>query len=345
MDEQNIALAYILMNVCNAISGLAALCNCIYLVGTRKKNLDTVSGRLILYLCFADSVASLFYSVILTVDEKTFLPTMACTFSVYMNIAFYHSSSLWTCMIGVHLWRAVKGKKEIEENIYHIICWGIPLIGMLIPIIAGQIGEVIGEGCFLKELWSITVFYYSPRMFFFCFVFVTIGLVLLEIGKLRKIFSWSNQNSRKHTARRRLFMIQIWVVPCTIATIILFFIPYSSWVSFVCLYINALQGLANVLSTGEKKIILAVTNLCKRIHRRIRKKPNGTELSHSYPDNTSDIQTENVPDSTAPTTASNLIFCYPMAMNLLAKVENIIKLLKVAQLKKDLLPNLHTRNL
>jgi len=84
-------------------------------------------------------------------------------------------------------------------------------------------------------------------------------------------------------------------------------LPYVNWVSFVCLYIILLQGLANVLSTGEKKIILATTNLCRNLCKRIRKKRKGSQLPSMGADNTSNIQIESMPDNAATITASNLI--------------------------------------
>jgi len=229
-------------------------------------------------LCLADLMACVFFQIMLSDDNKDFLTNNLCIFTVYVQMAFYHSSSLWVCMIGVHLWRAVKGKKQLNERIYHCICWDIPFLYLIVPIGLRQVGYTTRTKCFLEGYLTIVVFYDLPRMLFCGCVFVTVCLVLLEVEKLRKAFSWSNCKSQKYTSRRRLFLIQLWFIPCAIATFISLFVPYESWPFMVTLYINTFQGLANVLSTGERKIILSTRKLFKKIFKRMRTNP--TMLSH-----------------------------------------------------------------
>jgi len=118
--------------------------------------------------------------------------------------------------------------------------------------------------CYLKTMWSRDVFANGPRVLFFGFVFVTMGLVLLEMRKLRKVFAWSN-NSQKYTARRKLFLMMASFVPCAFGTVLILIVIPNTWIYFVGIYLQALQGLANVLSTKERQIISAVSKFSKKI--------------------------------------------------------------------------------
>jgi len=292
MNQDDIVLAYGLLQAFNGISAIASLGNCIYLFTTRRKNLDTLAGRLIFYLCAADFLCELFYSldVVNNAGYHKFSFNL-CIFITYTSVAFSHCGSLWTLMMGVHLWRAVKGKREIEEWIYHAVCWGLPLLYLIIPIGLKQ----VGIGCYFNTFWVIITFTLAPRLVIFLCVFVTMGLVLMEMEKLRKAFAWSNNNSKKHTARRRLFLMQVWAIPNAVATIVLI-IPqfwFTHWIFYIALWVNQLQGLANVLSTGEKKLILAIINLYRKIFRRKLDNQKATKLPHvdfEVSNNTSEAQ-------------------------------------------------------
>jgi len=122
------------------------------------------------------------------------------------------------------------------------------------------------------------IFYEIPRLVICATVFVTIGLVLAEVEKLKKAFSWSPQ-SKRYAVHRKLFLIQVWFIPITVATISTVFEPPLTWYYMACLYITALQGFANVLATGEKKIILATRNLFRRYFCK-QKRRMDTKLSH-----------------------------------------------------------------
>jgi len=208
-----------------------------------------------------------------------FMSNTDCILVGYVDIASWHSSSLWACVIGVHLWRAVKGKREIEERYYHIVCWGIPLLFMIIPIGLGEIGLLLGHACYLRTTWSSDVFANGPRVLFFGFVFLTMGWVLLEMRKLRKVFAWSNNNTQKYTARRKLLLMMASFIPCAFGTVLILIVTPNTWIYFVGIYLQDFQGLANVLSTKERQIISAVSKLSKKICGRKKKSRQATILA------------------------------------------------------------------
>jgi len=62
--------------------------------------------------------------------------------------------------------------------------------------------------------------------------------------------------------------MQACLFPCMIGTILLLSFSENDWPFYFGLYLSATQGITNVLATGEKKLILAVINLIKKITKR-----------------------------------------------------------------------------
>jgi len=204
----------------------------------------------------------------------------ACRLQPVITWYFMEASILWLATISIHSYKVVFHSvsfSPFQEMVANILCWGIPFITSLLPLING-IGESYGQR---NDLWCSFVdkrsqllnilLYYFPSLFIIGFCYTKI---IIEILSLRKFGNRLDQNKQQMIQKLLLFVIAYFVVwtPLTVSYIYEF--VTGEYISFTTEYIvdNLLhvQGILNFILYGvNQNLIQELKCLIKRLEERI----------------------------------------------------------------------------
>ncbi|KAL0491270.1 cyclic AMP receptor-like protein [Acrasis kona] len=157
-----------------------------------KSELKVLTARLIVYLSFADLLASSSYLIRFSkLDESgpwcLIEATFMCTFEL--------CSVLWSSCICVHLLLNVlfanKGKwLKWSELIYHIISWGLPLIWTITLFFNHRFGQAT-NWCWLKSDEDVQSFGWRFFTFLpiYCCMFFNLTVYVVVLVALRRLLS------------------------------------------------------------------------------------------------------------------------------------------------------------
>jgi len=146
------------------------------------KEIRLFSTKLIFYLSLSDFMASVCWYPFGSVNEYL------CLIQAMGLQFFLCSSLLWTMCISLSLMFAFYADKfehfELSRNMrfYHCICWGIPLLSVIICVSGGKYAD-IGPWCFLVPNTLFRLFYYVPLLIVFLVnfgIFIAVRLKLAQ---------------------------------------------------------------------------------------------------------------------------------------------------------------------
>lgn len=117
-------------------------------------DIQTFPFKLIVYLSAANFFSSVAYFFDLQGDFRVDpSPGFQCYFGAGLAEYFDVASFLWTSVIGFNILQVLVLKRgrsvEQYEKWYHLFCWGVPLILLIIAIAGGALGDA-GTWCWIK---------------------------------------------------------------------------------------------------------------------------------------------------------------------------------------------------
>jgi hypothetical protein len=165
-------------------SGTLGLLGALFIISTFLlfREIRLFSTRLIFFLSLSDFMASLCWF------PFGYLSDVSCLAQAMGLQFFLCSSLLWTMCISLSLVFAFYSDRfesfELSQNMkyYHIICWGIPLLSVVICFSFGRYANV-GPWCFLVPDSLFRLFYYVPLTMVFLVnsgVFVAVRLKIAQ---------------------------------------------------------------------------------------------------------------------------------------------------------------------
>lgn len=146
------------------------------------KEIRLFSTKLIFFLSLSDFMASLCWFPFGNVND------FLCLVQAMGLQFFLGSSLLWTMCISLSLMFAFYADKfetfELSQNMkfYHIICWGIPFVSVVLCFAFGRYADV-GPWCFLVPDSLFRLFYYVPLTVVFLVNFGVFIAVRLRIAQ------------------------------------------------------------------------------------------------------------------------------------------------------------------
>jgi len=178
----------------------SALIICLILRGLRKD----LSSRLILYLSIADFCLSVICLCLCAYnyhhghlqDRKHF----ACRFQPVVTWYFMEVSILWLASISIHSYKVIFYNRPFspkEEIIFSVICWGIPLVTSILPLIDST-GQSYGPR---NDLWCSfnnkkaqlvnLMLYYGPCLLIigYCYIRIIWEIICVRRSRLDKVLS------------------------------------------------------------------------------------------------------------------------------------------------------------
>ena len=205
--------------VCSAIStvGLIFVLFTFYL---KQELLNKNYHKLIFYACLSEFFGTLGGLTGLH-DEAT----PACYFQWFMSNYFLLAAILWIFLITMELYFTVILGKSIKNfKLYHIFCWGFPLIATLLPLSTERVGVFVGnEWCYLIPGENSTAWTYGFWIFasFYIWVWLSILVMLIIYARLY-IYARSVSAKALHTIISQavykligypIISALIWIIP------------------------------------------------------------------------------------------------------------------------------------
>jgi len=148
------------------------------------KEIRLFSTKLIFFLSLSDFMASICWFPFGSKAE------ILCVIQAMGLQFFLCSSLLWTMCISISLLLAFYSDKfetfELGRNFkyYHLLCWGIPLISVIICFAFGRYADE-GPWCFLVPDSLFRLFYYIPLTIVFLVNFGTFVAIRLKITRFK----------------------------------------------------------------------------------------------------------------------------------------------------------------
>jgi len=137
------------------MSSLSVLGSLMIIVSWCFKGARSPSRKLVVILSVTDLFTALSYLLSAVIHSENF-----CKAQVYATVFFSSSASLWTAAIAIHLFASAKFKDSASSLVkwYHLICWGYPLVSMLVVVFTDSAGRAISDWCFIpktKPYWRL----------------------------------------------------------------------------------------------------------------------------------------------------------------------------------------------
>jgi len=148
------------------------------------KEIRLFSTKLLFFLSLSDFMASICWYPFGSKDE------ILCVIQAMGLQFFLCSSLLWTMCISISLLLAFYSDKfetfELSRNFkyYYALCWGIPLISVIICLSFGQYANE-GPWCFVVPDSLFRLFYYVPLTIVFLVNFGTFIAIRLKIAHFK----------------------------------------------------------------------------------------------------------------------------------------------------------------
>ncbi|XP_060080370.1 cyclic AMP receptor-like protein A isoform X1 [Ylistrum balloti] len=168
-------------------TGALSLVGCIFMISViwLFKKYAAFSQRLIMYLSIGALLNSISY---LMGGLRPDGPL--CDFQAWWMTFFDWTVLLWVCCITFNLYLNVIKMitKESLEWVYHVLCWGLPLVLSCLPFIGNHYGPA-GAWCWIEDNWHWRVgIWYGPLFLtIFCLFVVYIYITYILT---RKASSW-----------------------------------------------------------------------------------------------------------------------------------------------------------
>jgi hypothetical protein len=183
--------------------------------------LRTFPFRLIVYLSTADLFASLAYYVGLGVGVKqgqVCSTAFACYLEANLSQYFDVATFMWTGVIAFNVHRVLvkdagRGVEALETR-YHALCWGLPLLLLVVAAGTGSFGDA-GLWCWIKPSFPLTqlLCYYLWLIVVFVFNSVIFVLVVLHMRHDAKAAATQNAVTRRLlTYLLVFFFVRCWSV-------------------------------------------------------------------------------------------------------------------------------------
>lgn len=232
----------------------------------------SLAHRLIMYLSFADLIASCSYMIRLSKLDllKNHTGEVACKIEAYLMTTFEMSSVFWSSAICMHLLLSIMlpdWRVERIEPVYHVLSWGYPLLWSSIVLGMNRFGRA-SNWCWLipdeaHHYFSWRFFTFLPvyiLMFFNIAVYIGVCVSLrrmLRQSKYSTIFS-SIDRRKELKALRQLSIIMIaffitWIPPM-VNRLVESLSPMGVyfWLDMAQALTNPLQGFCNLILYGYR---------------------------------------------------------------------------------------------
>eukprot|EP00943_MAST-04B_sp_MAST-4B-sp1_P000945 g945.t1 len=215
--------------------------------------------KLIVMLSISDFFSSVqFYIGFDNFATKCFEPEFACSLSATMSQYFEMASYCWTTVIAFNIYQVLVAKHgervEHYEMYYHLICWGFPLLLLIIVASTGSLGDA-GNWCWIKKENPIERLfgYYIPLLI----MIIVNSVFYVLIG--RGLQSFASEQKRPIILRLRKYLIVFLVT--RIPSVINRFYEIASGGETVYFFLllqsmsSPLQGFCNAIVYGANKKI------------------------------------------------------------------------------------------
>jgi len=269
-----------------ALSGLGSL---FIIVSILLKLRKDFSARLVLYLSVADFFLSFICLALcafnLSNGDIQNQNQFACELQPVATWYFMEASILWLTVISINSYKVVFYNNPLsfkQEIIANIICWGLPVITTILPLISGTnewYGPRNGLWCSFAEdqkmsqLINILV-YYIPCLIVILTCYIRIAWTIFNFGK-KKI---TNNLSGKISIIRRLFffVLAYFIVWTPLVLSYIYEAATGTYINFTAEFIvdNLLhvQGILNFILYGlNQELIKSLWNRIFKIRNSFQK--------------------------------------------------------------------------
>lgn len=247
------------LRVILGLSGAFGLLGSIIFVIRRKEKLDSQASRMVFYIVISDFVAYTTW-LINNITGGAYCPLFGL-----LDLLGILTGCFWMLGIGYYSCMTMWMKEVPRERWFHVVCWGIPTALCVGMLAAGRMYlQPPPIVCWIEP--GLPLLFLQTIPTFVCVVgnMVFMGIIILQIQKNKKMFSWSLVNDRSTKALMRLFLMQICFLIYSVGIILRFAAPSSVGLQ-VALCIQGSRGIINALTANLDsiaKVIGKLTGYC-----------------------------------------------------------------------------------
>lgn len=177
--------------------------------------------ELVFYMSFNDMIASIGSVMGVTHTAE------ACTFQGIVTNMNFLASILWCVVVTYQLWLVITSGKMIsnsEMRIFHVFCWGFPVLAALLPLINTTYGHDNGNTwCFISKTddspsWAVT--FWSLASFYLWILLAIIIMTVLMADLFIKLRSMPHTSNIVSNSLKKLIFYPIVFIICWIPSYI-----------------------------------------------------------------------------------------------------------------------------